>query len=94
MLGCQLWVNLPASEKMTIPTYRDILQEDVPVLNSDGAVVRVLSGNFNGHSGPMNGGFREVQYLDITLAPNTRWESDQTPNGHTLFFYLRNFRAP
>lgn len=88
MLGCQLWVNLPASEKMTIPTYRDILQEDVPVLNSDGAVVRVLSGNFNGHSGPMNGGFREVQYLDITLAPNTRWESDQTPNGHTLFFYL------
>jgi len=88
MLGCQLWVNLPAIEKMTIPTYRDILQEDVPVVNSDGAVVRVLSGSFKGHKGPMDGGFREVQYLDVTLAPNTWWESDQTPNSHTLFFYL------
>ncbi|MDD2289396.1 MAG: pirin family protein [Bacteroidales bacterium] len=88
MLGCQLWVNLPATEKMTIPTYRDILQEDVPVVNSNGAEVRVLSGSFNGHSGPMDGGFRQVQYLDVTLAPDTRWESDQTPNSHTLFIYL------
>ncbi len=88
MLGCQLWVNLPASEKMTIPTYRDILQEDVPVVNSNGAEIRVLSGSFNGHSGPMDGGFRQVQYLDVTLAPDTRWESDQTPNSHTLFIYL------
>ena len=88
MLGCQLWVNLPAKEKMTIPTYRDILQEDVPVFSENRAVVRVLSGVYNGMKGPMDGGYQGVQYLDITLEPETDWLYDQTPNDHTLFLYL------
>ncbi len=88
MLGCQLWVNLPAKEKMTIPTYRDILQEDVPLIREEGAVVRVLSGAYNGKKGPMDGGYQDVQYLDITLEPDREWLYDQTPNDHTLFLYL------
>ena len=88
MLGCQLWVNLPAKEKMTIPTYRDILQEDVPVIKENGAVVRVLSGTYSGEKGPMAGGYQEVQYLDITLEADREWLYHQTPNDHTLFLYL------
>ena len=88
MLGCQLWVNLPAKEKMTIPTYRDILQEDVPVIKENGSVVRVLSGTYNGEKGPMDGGFQGVQYLDITMQRDTDWSYHQTPNDHTLFLYL------
>ena len=88
MLGCQLWVNLSAKEKMTQPTYRDIVQEDVPVIHAPGAVVRVLSGTYDRKPGPMDGGFRQVQYLDVTLEPGITWDYDQTPNDHTLFLYL------
>jgi quercetin 2,3-dioxygenase len=88
MLGCQLWINLPAKEKMTIPTYRDILQDDVPVIKENGAVVRVLSGAYNGKTGPMDGGYQGVQYMDITLEPDREWLYDKTPNDHTLFLYL------
>ncbi|NLA15456.1 MAG: pirin family protein [Bacteroidales bacterium] len=88
MLGCQLWINLPAKDKMTSPAYKDIRQEDVPVITSDTAVVRVLAGTYNGRAGAFDAGSRRVNYLDIELQPNTEWRYDQTPNDHTLFLYL------
>ena len=51
MLGFQLWLNLPASEKMDIPHYLAITQGDMPVVRVDGADVRVLSGTLEGQSG-------------------------------------------
>lgn len=64
------------------------MQEDVPLVREKGALVRVLSGAYNGNKGPMDGGYQEVQYLDITLEADREWLYDQTPNDRTLFLYL------
>jgi redox-sensitive bicupin YhaK (pirin superfamily) len=88
MLGCQLWVNLPAKDKMTQPAYRDIRQQDVEVVNEESATVRVLSGLYKGRHGAVKGEYVKVQYLDVNLKPGSIWTYNETPNDHTLFLYL------
>lgn len=88
MLGCQLWVNLPASDKMTQPAYRDIRAKEVPIVQEEQALVRVLSGSYQGRQGPVRGEYVKVQYLDISLDPDALWSYNETPNEHTLFLYL------
>lgn len=88
MLGCQLWVNLPARDKMTIPAYGDITQEKVTLVEEENAVVRILAGTYKGKSGVFEGKYVKVKYLDIDLAPSSTWTYDETPNDQTLFIYL------
>jgi quercetin 2,3-dioxygenase len=88
MLGCQLWVNLPKKDKMTIPAYRDIKPQDIKEVKKDNAVVRVLSGRYGDRHGPVKGEYLKIQYLDVALPPDTVWSYRETPNDHTLFLYL------
>lgn len=53
MWGFQLWVNLPASEKMSDPEYADIMGSEVPEVDIDDVKVRVLSGTFGDVTGPV-----------------------------------------
>src|SRR5665647_67662 len=46
MLGVQLWLNLPAKDKMAEPKYRDIRLQDIPAVKEDAAIVRVISGEY------------------------------------------------
>jgi redox-sensitive bicupin YhaK (pirin superfamily) len=88
MLGCQLWVNLPAKNKMTQPAYKDITEKDVKIVNEENAIIRIISGNYQGFSGAFTGNFVKVQYLDITLNPEKVWNYSESPNDETLFIYL------
>ena len=88
LLGCQLWVNLPKKDKMTRPAYRDIKQQDVSVIHEKKATVRVLSGNYHEQHGAVKGEYIKVQYLDVTLDPDTVWNYKETSNDQTLFLYL------
>ncbi|MGZ6125444.1 MAG: pirin family protein, partial [Myxococcales bacterium] len=49
----QLWVNLPASLKMTAPRYDGLQKEQIPSFAQDGATVNVISGRFDGRPGPI-----------------------------------------
>jgi redox-sensitive bicupin YhaK (pirin superfamily) len=88
MLGCQLWVNLPKKDKMTQPAYRDLRQQDVAVVREENATVRVLSGNYKNNPGAVKGEYVRVQYLDVTLTPDSVWSYRETPNDQTMFLYL------
>lgn len=88
MLGCQLWVNLPAKYKMTEPAYRDIKKDDVNIVQENEATIRVLSGNYKNHKGAIKGEYLKIQYLDISLLPNTNWSYKETSNEQTLFLFL------
>ncbi|HBG79590.1 MAG TPA: pirin family protein [Porphyromonadaceae bacterium] len=88
MLGCQLWVNLPAKDKMTEPAYGDITQDKIVVTAEENAVVRILAGSYKGKQGVFEGKYVKVTYLDIDLAPNSTWPYTETPNNETLFTYL------
>jgi redox-sensitive bicupin YhaK (pirin superfamily) len=73
MHGFQLWANLPASLKMTTPRYQDIVAKDIPeVTDDDGTVVRVITGDFWGKSGPVDGIAAEPTYLDVWVPPGKR----------------------
>lgn len=84
--GFQLWVNLPAKDKMTDPRYQDIPAEDVPETAFDAGVVRVLAGELNGKVGPVSGVATQPRFFDV------RWEEDgvfhnEIPEAHTGFIY-------
>lgn len=88
MLGCQLWVNMPAKDKMAHPAYGDITQDKVTVVEEENATVRILAGTYKGKKGVFEGRYVKVKYLDISLAPNSTWQYSETPNDETLFIYL------
>ncbi|MCZ3114988.1 pirin family protein, partial [Acinetobacter baumannii] len=68
MEGFQLWLNLPASDKMTAPWYRDLPAAAIPtVALPGGAVVRVLAGASHGVQGAMTRPVTEPLYLDVSL---------------------------
>ena len=88
MQGFQLWVNLPAKEKMTKPRYQDIDPENVPVVERpDGTKVKVLVGSFDGVSGPVNKVATDPLYLDITLPANVK-ASVPVEAEHNAFAYV------
>ena len=88
MLGCQLWGNLPAKDKMTIPSYGDITQDKIVVATEENAVVRIVSGSYKGKNGLFEGKYVKVKYIDVDLAPDSTWTYTETPNDETLFIYL------
>ncbi len=88
MLGCQLWLNLPQKDKMTHPAYRDIVRDEVKVVNEKSATVRVISGRYQGESGVVTGDYIKVQMLDVDLKPGAEWHYNETGNDETLFIYL------
>ncbi|NLO37058.1 MAG: pirin family protein [Clostridiaceae bacterium] len=92
MLGAQIWLNLPAKDKMTAPRYGDIKAADVPRIETDGAVVRVIAGEYQGRQGAFTGAFIQATYLDVALQAGQAWSFDSDPN-QTLFVYLFSGRA-
>lgn len=88
MLGAQLWVNLPKKDKMTDPSYGDLHAEDIPVIEEEGATVRVLSGRYKETKGYFTPKYVHVTYIDIDLAPGKEFTYNGTPNDETLFIYL------
>ncbi|MEP3845632.1 MAG: pirin family protein [Paracoccaceae bacterium] len=73
MHGFQLWGNLPSSQKMTAPRYQDVTATDIPtVTDDDGTHVKVITGEFWGKRGPVDGIAADPQYLDIYVPAGVR----------------------
>lgn len=79
----QLWVNLPASAKMTAPTYQGLLNSAIPVVALPGGQgsVRVIAGEFAGAKGPAHT-HTPIQVWDLRLAINQPFDL-AVPEGHT-----------
>ncbi len=88
MEGFQLWLNLPAKDKMTAPWYRDIPSEAIPRFSTaSGATVQVIAGASHGVAGAVQRDHTEPLYLDIELAANATFEQ-LLPPGHNAFIYV------
>lgn len=84
MRGFQLWLNLPAAEKMTAAGYQDIDAGSIPVVERDGLTVRVVAGEFDGIAGPARAR-TPVRLLRVDMAPKARLALTP-PAGHNAFF--------
>ena len=88
MKGFQLWINLPAKDKMCAPRYQDIEPAKVPQVDAgNGVTVKVLAGQFGGVTGPVDPGATEPLYLDAVL-PNPAPLDIAVPAGHNAFVYV------
>lgn len=88
MWGFQLWVNLPAKDKMCEPRYQDIAPSAVPVINTTtNATIRVLAGVVGDVTGPVIGVVTNPTYLDVTVQPSGHY-THSLPFDHTAFVYV------
>jgi quercetin 2,3-dioxygenase len=88
MRGFQLWVNLPAREKMTAPRYQEFAPDRLPMVEpAPGVTVKLIAGSVDGTAGPIAQPATEPLYLDIALAPGSAWAFD-LPEGHNVFAYV------
>lgn len=85
--GFQLWVNLPAVEKMSQPRYQEVTADSIPIIENQGVKVRVVAGQYEGVRGPVTEIAAQPLYMDITLEPNTEFNLP-VPNGHNLVAYI------
>ena len=93
MGGFQLWANLPASNKMMQPRYREVKSGQIPEVSlSDGVKVKIICGEAGGQKGPVQDIITDPEYLDVSVPAKTHF-SHSTKKGHTVFVYVINGKA-
>jgi redox-sensitive bicupin YhaK (pirin superfamily) len=86
MRGFQLWINLPAKEKMKPAGYRDIQPEEIPAASFPGGTVKIVAGTYEGTSGPVQGGATDPLYWDVQLAAGKTFSAN-VPDTHSVYVY-------
>jgi redox-sensitive bicupin YhaK (pirin superfamily) len=85
--GFQLWVNLPAAQKMGQPRYQEVNASTIPVVEKDGVTIRLVAGEVDGIYGPVTEIAASPLYMDVKLDPGSRF-SYLIPGGHTVLAYV------
>jgi redox-sensitive bicupin YhaK (pirin superfamily) len=88
--GLQLWLNLPAAEKMSRPKYRDLVSDRLAEIETpEGARIRVIAGEAGGGRlvGPVEGLAVAPKFVDVSLPPGATFR-EAVPAGHTAFAYV------
>ncbi|TMA97166.1 MAG: pirin family protein [Deltaproteobacteria bacterium] len=86
--GFQLWVNLPAKQKMIAPHYQNINASEISEIRRDGGpTIRVIAGTVDGVTGPIGGIAAEPTYLDVSL-PSGGSFVQPIARGHSAFAYV------
>jgi quercetin 2,3-dioxygenase len=87
MEGFQLWLNLPAKDKLRAPWYRDIQSADLPEWHGQGVTARVIAGATHGVQGAVQREGTEPLYLDLHLAAGAAFDQP-LPATHNGFVYV------
>nr|WP_316642178.1 pirin family protein [uncultured Roseateles sp.] len=87
MEGFQLWLNLPAADKMREPWYRDFTNAEIPEFKTEGVTGRVIAGESHGVTGAVQRDGTEPLYLDLHLQPGASFEQ-ALPAEHNAFIYV------
>ena len=87
MRGFQLWLNLPARDKMTAPSYQEFGPDKLPVVERTGLSVKVIAGQLDGVVGPVRQPATDPTYLDVRLDAGVDFTLP-LPAGHSAFIYV------
>jgi redox-sensitive bicupin YhaK (pirin superfamily) len=88
MRGFQLWINLPAKDKMTAPKYQEYGPEKIPVAQAgQGVTVKVIAGRVADIVGPIVQPATEPTYLDVALEAGASF-THALPADHSAFLYV------
>jgi len=88
MHGFQMWVNLPAKDKMCAPRYQDFQADQIPIVKLDNGVsIKIMAGESQGTPGAVSGIATAPLYLDVTVPPSTKFTHPVDPQ-HNAWFYV------
>lgn len=88
IMGFQLWVNLPAQDKMMPPRYQDIHSRDIPTIQlNDNATAKIIAGTIGKVTGPAQDIMAAPNYIDVSLKAHKSVSIPVTDN-HTVFIYV------
>jgi redox-sensitive bicupin YhaK (pirin superfamily) len=87
LFGFQLWINLPAKEKMRAPWYADIPASSIPSFEMEGAKVKLIAGEWEAHKGPGPARTTEPFIADVSVPASGSVEIP-LPDGHAGFVYV------
>lgn len=87
LLGVQLWLNLPAMDKMTSPMYHSIKRADIPEIPLPCGKLRLLAGSYNEHPGYQSR-YLPLDYYDIHMNPHTTLTLDTDADRSVILFTL------
>ena len=85
MRGFQLWINLPAKEKMKPAGYRDIQPGEIPAVEFADGSAKIVAGTLNGTGGPIRGGSTDPVYWDVSLKAHGKFV--QEIKDKTVYIY-------
>ena len=85
--GFQLWVNLPAVQKMSQPRYQEVTADTIPMVETGDLKVRLVAGEYAGVHGPVTEIAAQPLYMDVTLEPGADI-TISVPEGHNLVAYV------
>jgi len=87
--GMQLWINIQARNKMTIPTYRGFRGFSIPVIeNGEGPTVKIVSGNYMKVDGILENHPLKPVYLDVRTAPDSTFTFDVEQGFNSMIYVL------
>ncbi len=91
MRGFQLWINLPAREKMCPAAYEDIEAERIPTVSAEGATIKLIAGSIEREgrtfNGPVTGVTTQPIFFDVTLEAGVRF-TEALPVAHSAYLYV------
>jgi redox-sensitive bicupin YhaK (pirin superfamily) len=88
MYGFQLWANLPASDKMMEPRYRDVKSSQIPEVElKNGSKIKIICGKIGDRQGPVQDIVIDPEYVDVTVPPDAEF-IHPTKSGHNVFAYV------
>jgi len=87
MRGFQLWINLPAKDKMKPASYRDLAASDIPEVKLGDGKVRVIAGRYGGVDAPVKPGATDATYFDVHLPAGATF-THPVPDGYNAFAYV------
>jgi len=88
--GFQLWINLPAKDKMQVPAYQEFPANEIAVEHLDnGAEIRVIAGvTNNGTTGPVKNTMVHPIYMDVSLPAEQVFEQSVKTDDHVFIFII------
>ena len=87
MRGFQLWINLPAKDKMKPASYRDLAAAEIPEVELGNGKVRVIAGRVGNVEAPIKATTTDATYLDVHLAPGATF-THPVKDGYNAFAYV------
>lgn len=87
LLGIQLWLNMPAKDKMSTPGYHSIKKDDIQEIPLEGGLLRLISGSYTEYEG-YRGRHLPLDYYDIRLEPNTSFTIETEEEKSVVVFLL------